>query len=51
MALKTKEMKITMADKEWSSYKQLTNKSTCKCYSDPSNVFKLGVKTARLAHK
>lgn len=51
MAKKTETYEITLTMDEWRKYKMLTNKSSGKCYKDPSEVFLLGLKTAFNVHR
>ncbi len=44
MALKTKQMDITLKDDEWSKLHTKCTKSSCaKFKKDPSEIFRLGV--------
>jgi hypothetical protein len=51
MALLKKELEISLKPDEWKKWTTLTNKAICKCYKDPSAVFRLGLETAASAHK
>ena len=46
MAKETRELKITMKQDEWNKHKKLLQKNSCRCYKDPSEIFKLGLETA-----
>ena len=46
MAKETRELKITLKQEEWSKHRKLLQKNSCKCYKDPSEIFKLGMETA-----
>ena len=40
-----KELDIALTQQDWKKYKQMCNKSSCKKYKDPSEVFLLGLET------
>ena len=51
MAKQKRELEINLTTDEWKKWKMLTNKSACRCYKDPSEVFLLGLNTACNAYK
>ena len=50
MAKETRKLEISLKPDDWKKHKKLIGKSNCKCYSDPSEVFLLGLQTACNSH-
>ena len=50
MALQKRELLIALKPEEWKQYKLLGDKQSGKCFKDPSEVFRLGLKSACNVH-